>query len=245
MWNIEVGGNMNPIKLVLFDLDDTLVHFDDYWEKSVKEALRDHFFTKDMNANELFEVFKRVDNALVQQLDSLQISLDEYRVKRFLYSMEQIGKTTDSETALDFEQLYQSKAKSNMKPNMAVNKLITELNSRYLIGVLTNGSRSWQLHKLEAIGLHGVFPNEHVFISGEIGYEKPLPGIYNHVIRIVSLQPDQVLVIGDSWLNDVSGPIQQGMQAIWFNKKKKQIPSGPRPLAVINQLEELRDILLV
>ncbi|RAV14885.1 hypothetical protein DQG23_31130 [Paenibacillus contaminans] len=43
---------MYPIKLVLFDLDDTLLHFDDYWENSVKDAFRNHFFTSEMNSNE-------------------------------------------------------------------------------------------------------------------------------------------------------------------------------------------------
>lgn len=235
---------MNPIKMVLFDLDDTLVHFDDYWEISVKEAFRNHFFTRGMNFNDLFEVFNKVDRFLVQKLDSQQITIDEYRIKRFLNSMEQIGKTTDVETAINFESLYQSIGKKNMKPNVKVNKLIAELSNCYQIGVLTNGSKGWQLDKLEAIGLSGVFPKEYVFISEDIGYDKPNPEIYHHVLSMASLPPDQVLVVGDSWANDVIAPIQQGLKAIWLNKKNNQVPQEPQPLAVITELEELRAILL-
>jgi len=238
---------MSPIKLVLFDLDDTLVHFDDYREISVKETFRNHFFTKEMNDNDLFEVFHKVDQLLAQKLDSQQISIDEYRINRFLYTMEHIGKTADVETAINFESLYQSIGKKNMKPNVKVNKLIAELNNHYQTGVLTNGGRGWQLDKLEAIGLHQAFTKEYMFISEDIGYSKPSPEIYHHVLSRASLPPDQVLIVGDSWTNDVIAPIQQGLRAIWLNKKNIQTPDAPKesqPLAVITDLEELRAILL-
>ncbi|MUT67406.1 HAD family hydrolase [Paenibacillus sp. NEAU-GSW1] len=234
---------MRPIKLILFDLDDTLVHFDDYYEASVKDTFKSHFFTRDMNIDDLYGVFDEVNRALVQKLDSQQISIDEFRIKRFLFSMERVGKMTDVDTALEFERLYQRVAKSNMKPNEGVNKLIAELKDFYQIGVITNGSKDWQYDKLQAIGLNSVFPKDYVFISGEIGFEKPSPEIYHHVLRSSSVQSDQVLVVGDSWINDVMGPIQQGMQAVWLNKKN-QAPGGPGPLAVISELEELRKILL-
>jgi FMN phosphatase YigB (HAD superfamily) len=61
---------------------------------------------------------------------------------------------------------------------------------------------------------------------------------------MTSLPPEQVLVVGDSWTNDVVAPIQEGLKAIWLNKKNYQVPQEPRPLAVITEIEELRAILL-
>ncbi|OEH92793.1 HAD family hydrolase [Bacillus solimangrovi] len=235
---------MDPIKLVLFDLDDTLVHFDDYWEISVKETFKNHFYTKDMNEHDLFEVFNKVDRFLVGKLDSRQISIEEYRINRFLYSMEQVGETSDVETAIDFERLYQSIGKKNMKPNMKVIKLISDLSNHYRVGVLTNGSKGWQLDKLEAIGLYNVFPNEYIFISEEVGHEKPSPEIYHHVLNTASLQPEQVLIVGDSIENDVLAPIQQGFRAILLNNKDTQKTQISHPLTIITELEELRWILL-
>ncbi len=235
---------MIPIRLVLFDLDDTLVHFDDYWEISVKETFKRHFFTKELNAHDVFKVFNKIDRLLVEKLDSQQITIDEYRIKRFLHTMEQVGKITDTEVAIDFERLYQSIGKSNMKPDYEVNKLIVELSSYYKLGIITNGSRGWQFDKLEAIGLSTFFSKDYVFISEDIGFEKPSKEMYQHVLDIAYLQPDQVLIVGDSWTNDVAGPMEHGMQAIWLNKKNKPMPQGPPPLAVINQLAELRTILV-
>ncbi|WP_116064658.1 HAD family hydrolase [Cohnella phaseoli] len=109
---------------------------------------------------------------------------------------------------------------------------------------MTNGSKGWQDDKLEAIGLDGIIPKEYVFISEVIGYEKPSPEIYHYVLSMTSLPPEQVLVVGDSWTNDVAAPIQEGLKAIWLNKKNYQVPQEPRPLAVITEIEELRAILL-
>jgi putative hydrolase of the HAD superfamily len=235
---------MEQIKLVLFDLDDTLVHFDDYWEVSVKETFRKHFFTKELNTDGLFEIFDKVDRSLVEKLDSQQITIDNYRIKRFLYSMQQVGKVADTEMAMDFERLYQTIGKSNMIPNEDVNMLIEELSEYYSIGIITNGSKDWQLDKLEAIGLIKTFPKDFVFISGVIGHEKPSKELYQHVLNTTSLQPGQILVVGDLWTNDVVGPIENGMQSIWLNKMKKPIRQGHCPLAVINQLTDLRTILI-
>ncbi|SEN87132.1 HAD family hydrolase [Paenibacillus sp. OV219] len=235
---------MLPIKLILFDLDDTLLHFDDYWEFSVKEVFSHHFFTKEMNVNELFDVFEQVNQAMVEKLDSGQITLDEYRTARFIRSLEQVGRIADEELAFSFESLYQSMSQKNMKPDLRTKKLIAELGNHYQLGVLTNGSKEWQLAKLHAIELIDVIPPEYVFISGAIGHEKPSPQIYQHVLGATSLSPDQVLVVGDSWMNDIAGPISQGLNAIWLNRKNKQLPETPLPLAVITELEELRAILL-
>jgi len=235
---------MNAIKMVLFDLDDTLLHFDDYWEVSVKDAFRNHFYTRDLDADELFEAFHHAEQSLVKKLDSQQITFDEYRTQRFLVAMDQMGQPTDIETAIDFEMFYQSLSKKHMKPNLMINQMIKDLLNQYQVGILTNGTRGWQTAKLEAMGLDRIIPESNVFISEVIGHEKPSPEIYHYVLRTTSLQPEQVLVVGDSWTNDVAAPIRAGMKAIWLNKKNVQVPQAPRPLAVIAEIEELRAILM-
>ncbi|MBM7565043.1 HAD family hydrolase [Paenibacillus sacheonensis] len=235
---------MRPIRLILFDLDDTLVHFDDYWEISVKETFTQHDLTSGLDTNEMFAIFEQVNARLVEQLDKLQITVEDFRIQRFLHAMALAGKEADAAMASDFEQLYQAASKRNMKPDSDANKLIGELQGRYQVGIITNGSKDWQMHKLEAIELNEAIQAELLFISGAVGHEKPTREIYQHIVRATSLQPDQILVVGDSWTNDVAGPMDNGMQAVWFNKKGKPVPQGHQPLAVIRHLSELRALLL-
>lgn len=52
----------------------------------------------------------------------------------------------------------------------------------------------------EELGFNELF--EDLFISSEIGYEKPDPRIFHHVRRKIGCQPSQILHIGDSPYHD-------------------------------------------
>jgi phosphoglycolate phosphatase-like HAD superfamily hydrolase len=61
------------IKAVLFDLDDTLIHFDDYWKSSLMETFRRHQATRGLEPERLFEVL-RERNAVYQKSAALCLS---------------------------------------------------------------------------------------------------------------------------------------------------------------------------
>lgn len=56
--------------------------------------------------------------------------------------------------------------------------LLTELKQSYEIGLVTNGVAAWQYDKLEAMGISQLFEPGSIFISEEVGYEKPAPEIF-------------------------------------------------------------------
>jgi FMN phosphatase YigB (HAD superfamily) len=66
---------MEPVKLILFDLDDTLVHFDDYWSQSLKEAFRQHPATRDLDAEALFEVVWNHNAVFQAKYHQMEITL--------------------------------------------------------------------------------------------------------------------------------------------------------------------------
>ena len=66
-------------KLILFDLDDTLLYFDDYWEQSTKETFRTFSLTSNLNIDDLFSILKVKEISLVQKYHNQEISMEEYR----------------------------------------------------------------------------------------------------------------------------------------------------------------------
>jgi putative hydrolase of the HAD superfamily len=58
---------------------------------------------------------------------------------------------------------------------------------------------------------------ERIFISSEIGAEKPDPAIFRHVESELGLLPDQLLHLGDSLLHDVHGASSAGWHAVLFS----------------------------
>ena len=104
---------------------------------------------------------------------------------------------------------------------------------------------------------------EFVAISGEIGYEKPNPKIFNITLESVGLKPDEVVFIGDS-IEDVEGALNAGIKPILiqrqnlkkrmnmndFNSKKKLNEeeilthnSNMIPFKTISRLKDLYKIL--
>ncbi len=65
-----------------------------------------------------------------------------------------------------------------------------------------------------------------LFISSEIGWVKPAEQFYSQVTRRLNLAPEQILLIGDDWENDVAAPRRFGWQA-WFLNRDGQHTASP------------------
>ncbi|WP_158261027.1 MULTISPECIES: HAD-IA family hydrolase [Pirellulaceae] len=60
-----------------------------------------------------------------------------------------------------------------------------------------------------------------LFISSEIGWVKPASQFYEHVTRELDCQPNEILLIGDDWENDVQAPQIFGWQALYLTRSSK------------------------
>ncbi len=57
------------------------------------------------------------------------------------------------------------------------------------------------------------------FISSDLGWQKPHLGYFRSVERALGLSPQEILLVGDDWDNDVCGGRSAGWQAIWVSPK--------------------------
>ena len=117
--------------------------------------------------------------------------------------------------------------------------VINYLKTKYKVGLLTNGDKISQRAKVShAIDLD-IF--DVVVISGEQGYHKPAKAIYDIAIAKLNVKPDEIVMVGDNFANDVYGAINAGMKAIWI------WPDDGRPMnydvARIYKLDELLELL--
>ena len=76
-----------------------------------------------------------------------------------------------------------------------------------------------------------------VFISDEIGSEKPSKAFFDHVFATVKdLDRDEVMIVGDSDSSDMRGGLAAGIRTCWYN------PAGAsRPVALPLD-EEIHDL---
>lgn len=88
---------------------------------------------------------------------------------------------------------------------------------------------------LAALGLAEFF--EVIVVSGEVGWHKPDPRLFDHAARQLGLPPDRMLHVGDSVEEDVRGAGRAGWSAVWL--ARNGLPAGAAGVPVIRSLAGL------
>ena len=83
---------------------------------------------------------------------------------------------------------------------------------------------------------------DRVFTSEGLQVYKPQKAFYEKILAALSLQPEEVLFVGDSLTDDIFGPKQVGMKTCWVNRKGQAAPVPP-PDYVVSDLTGLTAIL--
>lgn len=237
---------MHGIQVILFDLDDTLICFEDYWEASLRETFRRHKATGHLDSDLLFDVLWEQNMKFEQQYLNQQITLRQFRNFRLVEALLQFDHPIDESTADDFNELHKTISKSYMSANPEIIRLLEQLSSVYALGIVTNGTASWQADKIEAMDIGRFFAERAILISEDVGVEKPAPKIYEQALQVFRIAPEQALFIGDSWQNDVEGPGKSGIRSIWINAKGADIPEPEAPylLATVTNVLDIKPYLL-
>lgn len=115
----------------------------------------------------------------------------------------------------------------------AKNTLCTLKDRGYRLAVLSNNDSRLR-SVLKDLSIDSLF--EKIFISSEIGIEKPDLGIFREVEKAFGKEPSQFLHLGDSHSRDFEGARQAGWNALLFGKpiiEERQITSFPELLEIL------------
>jgi len=120
-----------------------------------------------------------------------------------------------------------------------VTPVLEELGARgFKMGLISNSHRclaSFQQH----FELHGLIAG--AISSSEHGFLKPHPSIFEAALRLVGVQPDESVMVGDSLMHDIEGARRVGMRGVLV--RRAQNGSGgaehPADVPVIRTLAEL------
>lgn len=120
--------------------------------------------------------------------------------------------------------------------------VLDKLKGKYKLLLLTNGSPDLQNTKL-AITPELVPYFDEIVISGAFGRGKPDPTIFEHALSLMSLDRDEVIMVGDNLNTDILGSSRTGIKNVWINRHGKDLTGEVVPNYKISQLTELFTIL--
>jgi len=86
----------------------------------------------------------------------------------------------------------------------------------YRLGIITNGEPAFQQRKLDQVGLTPQF--EHVIASGSLGITKPDPRIFLHAASEFGVAAAECAYVGDRFATDALGASGAGMRGIWLDR---------------------------
>jgi HAD superfamily hydrolase (TIGR01509 family) len=80
------------------------------------------------------------------------------------------------------------------------------------------------LAALERVGLAALVDG--VFASLDLGVAKPEEAFFDAVLDSLGLLPNQAVMIGDTYENDVAAPKRVGLWTVWYNPSRVTCPSS-------------------
>lgn len=221
---------------ILFDADGTLFDFLRGEREALLAACKKYGF--ELSESDVKE-YSAINDSLWKALERREIDKETLRVKRFEIFCTLKGYDCDyKKLSLDYTDIL-SEQHFLIDGAEDTVKRLSEKCSLYII---TNGIGYVQRRRIALSPIECYFKD--LFISEEVGYEKPSIHFFEHVAeRIPDYDPSKTLVVGDSMTSDMKGGIGAGLDCCYFSPNGRGIPQGSKIKYCINKLEELDAII--
>ncbi len=232
---------MKNITHIFFDLDHTLWDTDKNSEESLNEL-----FTE-MELEELgipsfkeFHIQYRKHNERLWGLYAEnKIGKDAVRLHRFMHTLQDFN-IHNQDTVLFIADKFVERTPYKQHLIPGAKNILSHLHGRYNLSIITNGFLESQHIKLKESGLAEFF--DHVFISEEIGINKPDPSIFHYaVLKSGAVNIENCLMVGDTYQTDIMGAISAGMRSIYLCPDNST--SNHENVITIKSLDELIELL--
>ncbi|MCD7837545.1 MAG: HAD family hydrolase [Clostridiales bacterium] len=223
------------IKVVIFDIDNTLYNFDAAHQVALG-ALLDYAQQELGIASEEFQrLYKDMNRELTKRMGSC--AAIHNRLIRCQNILERLDKPIGH--ALQMSDLYWNTLLDVMKPSPGAAETVQRLKAQGMkLGVGTDMTARMQFAKLERLGL---LPYIDFLVSSEEAQaEKPDPALFDLCVQKAGVRPEECLFVGDNLKKDVHGAQAAGLQALWY--RPQGVPEGTAE-QTITALEQLPALL--
>jgi putative hydrolase of the HAD superfamily len=261
------GGVADMIKAIFFDLDDTLI----WDQKSIKEAFVSTCKIAEvrygLDPNRLEDAVREAANNLYSSYNTYAFTqmiginpfeglwgnfLDEhkefkklkeivpnYRKEAWTLGLKKMG-INDPDFGNELAERFPMERRK--LPFVFEETFVTldTLKGDYQLLLLTNGSPDLQHTKL-TITPELVPYFDHIVISGGFGKGKPDPAIFEHALSLLSLQKDEVIMVGDNLNTDILGANKSGIKSVWINRHGK----GRNEVIPTYEIRDLGELFLI
>ncbi|MEV0094159.1 HAD family hydrolase [Streptomyces sp. NPDC050738] len=224
------------IRAVLWDVDDTI--FD--YTSADRAGMRVHLEAEGLlhrygTAEQALGLWREITDRQWLRFANREATFEEQRIERVREFLEERLSDADAE-AWFLRYVAHYEAAWSLFPDVV--PVLDALSPAYDHAVLSNSSIHNQDRKLRILGVHDRFSS--ILCAAELGVSKPEPGAFHAACEALSLEPHEVLYVGDHPDIDATGAAAAGLAAVWLDRPDV----GGRPeLIRITGLDQLPDLL--
>ncbi len=226
-------------KHVFFDLDHTLWDTDRNSEEALIELyeelnLLSHGFP---NFQNFLGCYRSHNERLWGLYAENKVGRDAVRINRFRHTMADFNiNNFELATLLSEEFIKRTPYKKHLIKNTI--EILNYISGKYPVSIITNGFKESQDIKLTNSGLKDYF--SHIFISEEIGFNKPDARIFEHALITTATDFNEAIMIGDTYETDIIGAKAAGIDQVYFSST---FLPGKESTYKITDLSELTGII--
>jgi FMN phosphatase YigB (HAD superfamily) len=244
-------------KAVVLDLFDTLVRWEperlptlEWRGRSVRSTMPWLLprIREALDGNFDLDAFLEAYYAVIEEINAqrerglIEITCHE----RFVRTLGRLGlpegENLDS-AARDLRRIHMAGVRSVTSAPPEYVAAVRRVAQSHRLGLLSNFDDSQTGREILAdTGVSHLF--EAVIISADLAMRKPNPLIFQRMLEMLSLGPDEILFVGDTPREDVMGARNAGIPIAWLSRGKGLLPEGiPAPDFILDDLTGLPALL--
>lgn len=231
--------HMPPITTVIFDMYDTLVGINpDQWKTSFAGIIKEQGLSA--GAHQLYGPWLATNDEFRKQRVDPGRAFKSYRdawEEGFANAFAAVGEAGDPRAAADrfLADL------SQREPFPETIEALGQVAKGHRTALLSNADDGFLLPNVDRLGLNF----EQVLSSEQARVYKPLPGLFQQMLRTLQVKPEEALYVGDRQYEDVFGASRLGMRSVWINRSNQppdlQLPKPTYQIANLTELLALLD----
>src|ERR1700730_4252941 len=215
------------IRALLFDVNGTLIDIET--DEGLEEIYRAiaHFLTYlgiSLHRWEVRDLYfqimqqQRAQNAeTFAEFDLVEVWREFLRNKASDYTCS-LSSEKREQLPLFLAELHRGIARKRLRPYPQVQETLDQLRSHYQMAVVSDAQSAYAVPELRAVGLLHYF--NPIIVSGDYGYRKPDPRLFQKALDALHVQPEQALFLGNDLYHDIFGAQQVGMKAILVSSEQ-------------------------
>ena len=219
-------------EILLLDLDDTILDFHKAERIAIAKTIRDFGVEP---TEEVLARYHTINKWHWEQLELGKLTRAEVLENRFGVLFSQLGVKADQAACA---KAYEKNLSIGHYFLPGAEEAVEYLSKHYRLFLVSNGTASVQKGRMTSANLYRFF--EKVFVSQEIGHNKPSPAYFDACFsQIEGFEKEKAIIVGDSLTSDIKGGIQAGIATCWVNPD--HLP-GREDIPADYQIEALRQL---